>query len=279
MRWLKGIVIAAFLICCGLFLCHYKGWFEKVDKRGPVISADTDMLELSVHDSEQSLLSGMTATDNIDGDVTNSLIVASQSLLNPDDHTRTITYAAFDKSNNVSIWQRKVKYTDYTPPVFSLTKPLVFNENDIYSVRDCVKAFDVIDGDITDKVKLVSGSNSFNAAGIFPVVFGVSNSCGDYSDIELMVEVKSTDKTTASKTPDVILREYLVYIKEGESFDAASYIKNIHSKVEGEVIETGSVIIDSAVDVNTPGKYTVTYSVVNSLGFAGESTLTVIVTE
>lgn len=279
MRFFKYSIILIFCICLMGFICHYEGWFEKEDKTGPVIMGETDLIELSVAASEEELLAGVSAIDDEDGDVTDSLIVSGVSLINTSEHTRSVTYAAFDSSNNVSTWTRTVKYTDYKSPVFSLSRQLVFNEGDKVSVLDYISADDLLDGDISQNVKLISGDNTYNTVGHYPVVLGVSNSCGDYSELELTVTIKSYDRTAAAGTPEIALTDYLVYIDAGGSFDAASYVKTVYSKVEGEVIGTDAVNIKSGVDVNVPGKYTVTYSVINTLGYTGESSLTVIVRE
>ena len=279
MRWLKSGIIALFCICLVGFICHYEGWFEKKDTVGPVISGDSDLIEVSVNSGESELLAGVTAVDAVDGDVSSSLIISGMSLINSTDHSRTITYAAFDSSNNVSTWSRTVRYTDYTPPEFSLTRELTFYEGDRISILSYVRASDVIDGDISQNIKLVSGSDLYTTAGYYPVVVGVSNSCGDYSELELTLNVKTADKVAVSKTPEIMLSSYIVYLKKGEAFDPALYIKNVYSKVEGENIDGSMVSISSGIDTNTPGRYTVTYSVSNTLGYVGESNMMVIVSE
>lgn len=279
MRFLKYSVIIIFCICLAGFICHYEGWFEENDTVGPVISGEADLIELSVSATEEDFLAGVTATDEVDGDVTDSLIVSGLSLVNTDEHTRVVTYAAFDSSNNVSTWTRTVKYIDYEPPVFSLSKQLVFNEGDKVSILEYINAYDLLDGDVSQNVKLISGASTYDTVGYYPVVVGVSNSCGDYSELELTVTIQGYDRQAVANTPEIALTEYLVYINAGEVFNPASYIKTVYSKVEGEVIGTDAVSINSGVDVNVPGKYTITYSVINTLGYTGESSLTVIVRE
>ncbi len=279
MRFLKYSIITIFCICLAAFICHYEGWFEVKDVKGPVITCDADLIEVSVSASEEEFLAGMTAVDDVDGDVTDSLMVSGMSLVNAEEHTRAITYAVFDSSNNVSTYTRTVKYTDYEPPIFSLSRQLVFNEGDKVSVLNYVNAYDLLDGDISQNVKIISGDNTYEAVGHYPVVLGVSNSCGDYSELELTVTIQSYDRLAVSNTPEIALTNYLEYINVGEAFDPTSYIKNVYSKVEGEVIGIDSVGIKSGVDIAVPGKYTVTYSVMNTLGYTGESSLIVIVRE
>lgn len=277
MRWFKYLSITVFCICLAVFMCHYFGVFVTRDNRGPEISCDTDILEVSVSASEEELLSGVTAADDEDGDVTKSLIIAGLSLINGEEHTRTITYAAFDSSNNVATGTRIIKYTDYMKPKFSLTKELVVYEGNRESILDYIKAYDVIDGDISQNIKLVNGSDTYTSAGYYQVVVGVSNSCGDYSEIELSVNVKESNASAISKTPEISLTDYLLYLKAGEAFEPSAYIQGVQSKVDGEFIDNSMVGISSNVDTAAPGRYIVTYYVNNTLGFMGESNLTVIV--
>ncbi len=279
MRFLKYSIITIFCICFAAFICYYEGWFEVKDVKGPVITSDADLIEVSVSATEEDFLIGMTAVDDVDGDITDSLIVSGMSLVNADEHTRVITYAVFDSSNNVSTYSRTVKYTDYEPPIFSLSRQLVFNEGEKVAVLSYINAYDLLDGDISRNVKLISGDVTYNSVGHYPVVLGVSNSCGDYSELELTVTIQSHDRYAVANTPEIELTDYLVYINAGEAFDPASYIKKVYSKVEGENISTENVSIKSGVDVNVPGKYTVTYSAMNTLGYTGDSNLIVIVRE
>ena len=277
MRWFKYISITVFCVCLAAFMCHYLGLFEEKDNQGPVITFDSEMIEVSVSSSDEEFLTGVTANDNVDGDVSESLIVSGLSLINEEEHTRNITYAAFDSSNNVSTKTRTIKYTDYKKPEFSLTKELVIYEGDKKSVLNYIRAYDVIDGDISQNIKLVSGSDTYTAVGYYPVVVGVSNSCGDYSEIELSVNVKENNAAVISKTPEIALTDYLVYLKAGDSFEPMVYIKSVQSKVDGEVIDNSAVGVSSNADTAVPGRYIVTYYVGNSLGLMGESNLTVIV--
>lgn len=277
MRWFKYLSITVFCICVALFACHYSGVFSEQDNKGPEISFETDILEVSVSASDEELMSGVTAVDDRDGDVTRSLMVAGLSLINSAENTRTITYAAFDSSNNVTTRTRTIKYTDYRKPEFSLTKDLVVYEGANVSVLDYIKAYDVLDGDISQNIKLVSGSSTYSTAGYYSVVVGVSNSCGDYSEIELSVNVKENNAAVLSQTPEILLTDYLIYLKTGDSFEPASCIQGVKSKVDGEIIDNSMVGISSSVDTASPGRYVVTYYVSNTKGFMGESNLTVIV--
>ena len=124
------------------------------DNQAPVITMDTDSIQVSCQAEDGELLKGIKATDSKDGDVTGSLIVESVSNF-MENHTRNMTVVAFDSDNHATKAARKITYTDYVSPTFSLTEPLRFamNTQDIMGTLTCS---DVLDGDITGKIKMSS---------------------------------------------------------------------------------------------------------------------------
>ena len=107
-----------------LFLCSTLAFagvrlYESVmtDHQPPEISGGEETIQISVADTEDRILEGMTAEDERDGDVTDSLVVQEISGFN-EDGTRTVTFAAVDRSGNVGYGTRSISYVDYQAPVF-----------------------------------------------------------------------------------------------------------------------------------------------------------------
>lgn len=124
----------------------------RTDSTAPVITVDDSvMLEVSVLD-RAALLTGVTAADDRDGDVTASIVVESARDIT-DDGCVTVTYAAFDSSGNVAKTTRTVRYTDYRSPRFTLSNSLVFTYGTNFDVLKVVGAEDVLDGDIGYRVR------------------------------------------------------------------------------------------------------------------------------
>ena len=102
-------VLAAAIVLFGCYLL----WVQKAkDTVGPVITVEEGILECRVSDPQEMLLTGVTAWDDRDGDVTASLLVESIYGISEENLT-TVTYAAFDRAGNVSKLQRQIRYTDY----------------------------------------------------------------------------------------------------------------------------------------------------------------------
>lgn len=213
------------VVICAIATVIYASLFVLTDDtKAPKITMDTQELEISVQADEKALLQGVSAKDNADGDVTESLLVEKISSLTKD-HTATVTYAAFDKSGNVAKASRTVKYTDYQAPSFYQTKSLTVSANSMADIVKYMGAKDPIDGDISNQIKgtLLSNTSGLNSPGMYEVEFRVTNSMNDTVYITLPVEVYPSGTYNAN----VELSEYLVYAKVGDPFKPASYLKNV----------------------------------------------------
>ncbi|MDO4815006.1 MAG: DUF5011 domain-containing protein [Bacillota bacterium] len=250
------LIIAAFLTV--VLVIGYQYYQKAVSSPlSPVISFDEQVLFASVNATDEDLLQGVTATDPEDGDVTDSLMVeCSSNLVN--ENAVKVTYVAFDSKNHMCRAERTVRYTDYKPPEFSLTRPMVFKASSTIDILNYINAEDVFDGDISRKViyELMGSSTTVAAVGEHDVELRVTNSKGDTSHLALSVEVAQNDPNAAN----IQLKQYLVYVPVGSSFSAENYFKSYESG--GELVtEARSVRITSDVDTETAGTYTVTYSI------------------
>lgn len=79
MRFIRIItpVLFAFTLIIWVMLCFLTN--RDADQTSPVIMSEIDVLQLSVNDDKSKLMDGLTAQDNIDGDLTNEIMIGSQS--------------------------------------------------------------------------------------------------------------------------------------------------------------------------------------------------------
>ena len=271
-------------VAIGLFSAYQIWIHNNLDTTGPVITVEENMLEISVEDPQEALMQGITAMDDRDGDVTGRMLVESIYGITEDNVT-TVTYAAFDRAGNVSKLQRQVRYKDYESPKLELYGSLCFPGGVNVDVLEYVGARDVIEDDIRRRVRatLISNTKAINNIGSHVVRFQVTNSLGDTTQADIPVEVYDPEWYTAY----VGLREYLVYLKVGDSFDPESYLKTF--QVRGDSIDVSRGVpedvycsIDSTVSTRRPGVYTVDYNLsknVNLMTFSGKAVLVVIVEE
>ena len=232
------------------------------DTKAPVITVDDQLLELSSGEPRSALLQGVSASDDTDGDVTDTLVVESVRLLRSDG-TVTVTYAAFDAAGNVAKTSREVRFTDYESPRFSLSRPLLFTHNNSYDILSIIQAEDMLDGNISHRIRAtVLDEVSDGYAGTHDVQFRVTNSLGDTVELVLPVEVYTPGIFEA----DLSLTEYLIYLKQGDSFNARSYLERFTLGRETTNLSSGipegmKLLVSGKVDTGVPGVYVVDYEV------------------
>lgn len=280
MRKKKGWILpVVMLLCCAAFAGYVYMERQSADNAAPKISFPTEELELSVADGDEILLSDVTAWDEQDGDVTAGIVVEGVSKISAD-RTATVTYAAFDSAGNVAKAKRTLRYVDYESPRFTLSQPLVFTSGRYTDVMSIIGAEDGIDGALDEKIKasIVGGEGSISDVGIHLVRFRVTNSMGETVYLTVPVEVCESGSYNGS----LELKENIVYIETGSVFEAEEYLLSMKAGAQeislDPVPDSVSVRTDSDVDTQTPGTYTVEYTV-KSGAYTGYTRLIVVVEE
>lgn len=293
----------------GAFYAYNKYQLKNTDILGPSIQMSTKEIAVSVYDDEDALMQGITATDQKDGDVTDSIVIENISEFTSQ-NTRRVDYAAFDSDNHVTKGSRSLIYTDYQSPHFSIEEPLRFpvtTWGDV-DILGNVHASDCIDGDISDSINFTEDSHiNVDIASDYRAVLTVTNSAGDTQ--ELPVTVTIYDGSEERMLPQIELSKYLIYTKVGDKIDLKSNIKGItyrgeeyqailgdgifgmdeeeYIKLLKEAEEKDEEIpltvsidkfhIKKNIDYKTPGVYEVTYIIDDTDGNRGKAILTVVV--
>lgn len=224
-----------------------------LDRTPPVLTCSSDILEISVNDPDSALLQGVSARDDTDGDLTSQILVKSVSPLITSD-TAKVSYIVFDASNNMATVSRTVRYVDYQKPSFSLLRPLVFQIGETVTLKDRLVANDVIDGNISSNIRVISQNISTQYEGTYGITVQVTNSMGDAATLPLKVVISS------QATPQLIfLTDYIVYLETGTTFRPEDYIESVRNS-DFTAANSNDIEIESAVDPQTPGVYDVLYT-------------------
>lgn len=281
MRLIRRLTIIAFIIVAVIFSYNLFMDYKNQDQTVPEFSiADADsILQVSVNSTDEELKTGVTAYDKKDGDLTNQITIESISKF-ISGHVCKITYAVSDSDNHVSRISRKIEFTDYVSPQFTLSRQLCLYVGEDVDVTKIIGAKDVYEnkqneGDISGKVKLLSSSVSTETAGEYTITAQVTNSLGDTSKLQAMVIVREKNNLN----PIIELTDNIVYVKKDEEFKVADYIQSVET-ASGDSIDKSEVKVDkTSVDTGQPGCYSVTYKVVDESEHEGFAFLTVVVTE
>ena len=211
----RTLITVFFLCVFTVFAIYRVRLYLASDSKAPVITADTDTIEASVSVTDEELLAGMRAEDNMDGDVTGSLVVASKSKFIKKG-TLNVNYAAFDKNNNVGVYTRELTYVDYESPKFQITQPLRILTGDTRAnLLEHITATDCLNGNITSQIMYTLGERTMTGdrASIQTMNLQVTNSAGDTATLELELDY---DDFNTYYTPAPQLSDYVIYTKIGE---------------------------------------------------------------
>ncbi len=270
---MKYLRIGVSLICV-LFLALFGVFYFKEQQKDttyPVISIDSEIIDISLKMTEEELLAGVTAYDEKDGDITSKLIVESISKF-IEDGVSVVTYSVCDEDNHATSVTRKIRFVDYTDPTFIIKQSLVFGLGEKINLASHIGAYDCIDGDISDRVVITATDYNTNEEGVFNVSLRVTNSMGDSIYMELPVYIE--DKSYSA--PQIELTDYIVYAKKGEKIDLTEFIL---SAIDKENQAGMKVLIDTNYKPDVPGIYEAHYETTDVDGIKGHAVLTIIVEE
>lgn len=294
MRKLKVISILIFAVSLAVFGVYKIYSRVTADEAGPEITMDAESITVSAEASEEELLQGVKATDKSDGDVSDTLLVETESNF-IEKGRRNITIAAFDSDNHITKASREVIYNDYHAPQFSLSEPLKFPTG-VQNILSSMSVEDMLDGSLTENIK-ISGEYTLDAdiPGEYPMMFTVSNSAGDVS--ELMATVEIYDPAEEGRKPQISLSEYIVYTSAGKKIDPWAYVTSVtigghtYEKEDDGILRDQSpsqgqerteispedINIVQDIDYDTPGTYEIIYQISGSDGNTGEVRLVTVV--
>lgn len=275
MRSIKTIVVVLFVVIALAFsvlFCYDK---MMVDHVAPEIVCDGAKLEISVRGTDEDLCRGLIATDDVDGDITDRIIVRRVSRL-VGSNSAVAHYAVFDSASNFCTFTRNVYYTDYCQPKYSLTQPMIFSVNSVVTLSDRISAHDVIDGDITSRIRISAANISTSVEGEYPMTLQVTNSTGDTAALTLTVQIRNY----TSRHPVINLSEYLTYVELGSLVDLEQFrdlIVSAKESADGKSVDPKDIVISGQVDSSRIGSYDVNFSYINNEGLGYNVSLTVVV--
>ena len=225
---------------------------------------------------------GATATDNVDGNITDKIVVTNKVTGNLMGAFR-IVYKVEDSSGNQAIAYRAVIVTTSCPdnnqgtaesnsaPVITLIgkNSVVINVGTEY-VDLGATAYDKEDGDITSKLVTDTSAVNTRVPGIYKVWYRVTDSAGKTSSASRTVTVKNPNSQNAAVRFTEDKKNIEVYTGEGsdklitapkavnESGNAVTVTTRI------EKYETKEAV--SAIDWSKSGKYRVIYTAIHGNG-------------
>ncbi|WP_231881206.1 immunoglobulin-like domain-containing protein, partial [Oleiphilus sp. HI0123] len=208
---------------------------------------------------------GATASDSVDGDLSSAIIISGDAVNTSIAGTYITRYNVSDNTGNSAIEvTRTVLVSDTTIPVISLlgSNPMSIALGSIFSDPGAT-ASDNIDGNISTSI-IPSGSVDPTTLGSYTLSYDVSDSAGNAAlTVTRVVNVEDNSAPLIS-----LLGDNPMDISLGGSYNEAGATAT--DNVDGDL--TSSIAINGSVDTDTPGTYTISYSVSDSEGNVGNAT-------
>ena len=232
----KGLVAMLFLACAALLAGNVVVYIGE-DRKGPEISVPQEEITYVAGTDTSALLNGVTAQDNRDGDVTDTVTIES-IIPNADQTGASVIYVAKDSKNNVTKETRTILYsTDANQAVAQAAAEQAAADQ---AAQDQAAAEQAAQGDAAgERAQTTDDGAAQNEAAIAAL---------------------------SAESPRFYLTQYSVELERGAELNELSYVQDISDDEDSRDELYQGIQISGEVDTNTPGEYTLEYHVVDSDG-------------
>ncbi|MDF2558015.1 MAG: in like serine protease [Bacillales bacterium] len=206
-------------------------------------------------------LAGVTATDNLDGNITNKIVVSGTVNVNVKG-VYTLTYTVSDNSGNVRTVSRTIT-VDNTLPIINGATSKTIALNAPFDPLAGVTATDNLDGNITNKI-VVTGTVNVNVKGVYQLTYTVSDNSGNVRIASRTITIDNTKPVISGATSKTIALN-----APFDPYSGVTATDNLDGNITYKIVVTGTV------NVNVKGVYQLTYTVSDSSGNVGTVSRTI----
>ncbi|MRH42743.1 DUF5011 domain-containing protein [Aquibacillus halophilus] len=235
---------------------------NRVDNYTPVITATDKTI---TEGSNFNPITGVTATDEEDGDLTAAIEVESSNVNTNEPGDYSVTYKVTDSGQLSDVETITVTVTG--KPFFrgAYTHTIDRSDSNTFDPLERVQAFDLEDGDITDDIEVIKNEVKVNVSGEYEVTYQVTDSDDNTTT--------KTIKIYVNVGPVINASDQTIYV--GDSYDPMEYV-TANDTENGDI--TDRIRVDkNEVNPNVPGEYEVSYSVYDNSEYSAVKTITVTV--
>lgn len=227
----KGLVAMLLLACAALLAGNVVIYIGK-DRNGPEITVPQEELTYVAGSDTSALLSGVTAADDRDGDVTSTVTVES-IIPNEDQTGASVIYVAKDSKNNVTKATRLISY-----------------------------AADAGQAAAQEAEAAAQQAAQEAAAADQTAASGEDAQTAD----DGAAQNEAAIAALPAESPRFYLTQYSVEVERGAELNRLGYVQDITDDKDSRDELYQGIQISGEVDTNTPGEYMLEYYVVDSDG-------------
>jgi len=239
-----------------------------VDKTVPVITL-TGSATVEVFQGQSYQEPGVTAVDDVDGDITSSIIKDVSALDVNTLGSYRIVYSVADQAGNQATANRTVKViaqdeVDNAAPVISLVgeNPQQLMQGKIYTELGAT-AVDERDGDVSENIVIDASAVNSETIGSYEVSYTVSDAADNSSVKNRIVNVVAVSDIDTSAPIISLLGDNPQQLTQGETYLELG--ATALDEMDGN-ITTNIVIDSSALNNQLVGSYQVSYTVSDDAG-------------
>ena len=244
----------------------------KLETVDPVIEGAIDF-EV-VLNSTPNYLSGLTASDNLDGNLTSEISVDASLVNLAVRGVYDVVYTVTDASGNSTSVTVSVTVKDVIAPEILNTRDLSFPVFSELSTIESyllarVTATDNLDGDLTSTIIYDFAEVNLSVLGVYPAKISVSDIDGNETVVTIQLSI--LDFTA----PNIFGTSTIYFVIGGTTPD---YLNGITASDNYDGDVTSSIVVDaSKVNLSSAGNYVITYSVKDSSDKSKSVNATVVV--
>lgn len=240
---MKKVIISAMLVACAALLAVCILIYGKMDENAPTISVPDTQIMYTEGDPEDVLLEGVTAFDEEDGDVSDSLQVEAIRTLKGN-RQAVVVYVAKDKSNNIATKNKTIDYVAKTEKIG------VDKAEETPAPTE--KAFESDAG--SDEPEELQSSENENPDTIDPAA----------EEAAAQAAAEAQFEELPNSSPRLTLSATRVAVAAGASFTPLSYVKEITDDEDKREELFRRIQISGEYDLSTPGTYELVFYVLDS---------------
>ena len=212
----------------------------------------------------------VTCTDNVDGNLTSSIVTTGLPVDTSVIANTTVTYTCTDASNNTATASRTVSVieNDVTAPTIDITPdntPVYIGDTYVDAGATCI---DLVDGNLTSSIVTTGLPLDTSAPGPKSVTYSCVDAKGNQAEERrtVTVMVDTTD-------PEIVIADGNREITAGQIYMPPTATCTDHGRSDTSITNDAA----TAVNNNVPDTYTVTYTCTDSAGNTDMKTITVTV--
>lgn len=255
----------------------------KADTQGPLISGANVNYYTNVESpiSVDTIKSKLTAVDETDGDVSDSIAIAEDNYTGHETElgAHTIQFSAQDLSGNVSYLSVTIHVRDVTGPVIEGPETVTYSYDDIISEDQFLLNYSISDNcDPAPSLTTSYPTNIFdkaNALGTYTVKVNGTDASGNTATKAVQVQIVDEKApviegpTTISKRNSVVLTtsEILAQYSASDAYDGACtvYIVEDNFTGNGDKVGTYSIKLGAKDSSNNEGTKVLTIEVIDDI--------------